>query len=84
MQLTSNLKKKNSLLMCVFVLFVYFCIKLFDLIFYIFFLCQAPLWVCPDCRRNIEEEERRAAMEPSIPVSLQVQMYSVHDLYTLV
>ncbi|KAL9983544.1 hypothetical protein ACROYT_G005732 [Oculina patagonica] len=28
---------------------------------------QAPLWVCPDCRRNIEEEERRAAMEPSIP-----------------
>lgn len=29
---------------------------------------QVPLWVCPECRRSIEEEERRAAMEPSIPV----------------
>ena len=28
--------------------------------------------MCPDCRRNIEEEERRAAMEPSLPLSLQV------------
>lgn len=30
-------------------------------------LSQTPLWVCPECRRSIEEEERRAAMEPSIP-----------------
>jgi len=35
---------------------------------------QAPLWVCPECRRNIEEEERRAAMEPSMPMSLQVHV----------
>lgn len=30
-------------------------------------MSQVPLWVCPECRRSIEEEERRAAMEPSIP-----------------
>lgn len=32
---------------------------------------QAPLWVCQDCRRNIEEEERRASFEPSLASSLQ-------------
>lgn len=32
---------------------------------------QVPLWVCPDCRRNIEEEERRAALEPSSPSNFQ-------------
>ncbi|XP_078662935.1 LOW QUALITY PROTEIN: uncharacterized protein LOC144906481 [Branchiostoma floridae x Branchiostoma belcheri] len=29
-------------------------------------LAQVPLWVCPDCRRSVEEEERKAALEPSL------------------
>jgi len=33
---------------------------------------QMPLWVCPDCRRHVEEVERRAAIEPSVPSSLVV------------
>ncbi|XP_031415327.1 protein FAM193A isoform X2 [Clupea harengus] len=27
---------------------------------------QLPLWVCPDCRRTVEKEERHAAMEQSL------------------
>ena len=30
---------------------------------------QLPLWVCPDCRKTVEEEEKRAASMTSLLVS---------------
>ncbi|KAG5286431.1 hypothetical protein AALO_G00014790 [Alosa alosa] len=30
---------------------------------------QLPLWVCPDCRRTVEKEERHAAMEQSLAMN---------------
>lgn len=47
----------------------------------VFFYMQVPLWVCPDCRRNIEEEERRAALEPSSPSNFQVHHTSPKLIY---
>ncbi|XP_066574217.1 protein FAM193A isoform X2 [Amia ocellicauda] len=29
-------------------------------------MLQLPLWVCPDCRRTVEKEERHAALEQSL------------------
>lgn len=34
---------------------------------------QTPLWVCPDCRRHLEDVERRALMEPSLQSSSKGQ-----------
>uniref|UniRef100_A0AAV2LKA4 Uncharacterized protein n=1 Tax=Knipowitschia caucasica TaxID=637954 RepID=A0AAV2LKA4_KNICA len=31
---------------------------------------QLPLWVCPDCRRTVEKEDRNTALEQPVGVSL--------------
>lgn len=32
-------------------------------------LGEVPLWICQSCRKSVEEEERRAVLEQSAPVS---------------
>lgn len=39
---------------------------------------QLPLWVCSDCRRTVEKEDRHAAMEQSVGVS---RVATSHHVY---
>lgn len=37
---------------------------------------QLPLWVCSDCRRTVEKEDRHTALEQSMGVSAVVLLFA--------